>query len=200
MRRMPVSTLTELVLALREGREHGDGEKVVFFLDQFEQWLLATRDGSEPSLETALRHCDGKAVQCVLMVRDDFGMAAMRFMNNLEIPVVEGHNYAVVDLFDARHAAKVLTMFGRAFGLLPENGPLSASHLKWLISDRAFARCRTRRTSGYPRGAHALEGADEPGAGGRRERQNRADGPSSSCRVRAGCPRSGERACGPGRR
>src|SRR5262249_12915707 len=32
-----------------------------------------------------------------------------------------GHNTALVDLFDARHAAKVLTAFGAALGNLPEN-------------------------------------------------------------------------------
>jgi hypothetical protein len=53
------------------------------------------------------------------LVRDDFGMAATRFMNELEIRIVEGHNFATVDLFDPGHARKVLAEFGRAFGRLP---------------------------------------------------------------------------------
>ena len=54
------------------------------------------------------------------MVRDDFWMAATRFMNALEIRLVEGENSAAVDLFDLRHARKVLTAFGTAYGNLPE--------------------------------------------------------------------------------
>jgi formylglycine-generating enzyme required for sulfatase activity len=56
----------------------------------------------------------------LVLVRDDFGMAATRFMRELEVPIVEGHNFATVDLFDAAHARKVLAAFGRAFGRLPD--------------------------------------------------------------------------------
>jgi hypothetical protein len=54
------------------------------------------------------------------MVRDDFWMAVIRFMRDLEIRLLEGHNSAAVDLFPMRHAEKVLRAFGRAFGALPE--------------------------------------------------------------------------------
>jgi len=60
-------------------------------------------------------------VQCLVMVRDDFWMAATRFMRDLEIRLVEGQNSAAVDLFPLRHAEKVLTAFGRAFGVLPDS-------------------------------------------------------------------------------
>ncbi len=43
-----------------------------------------------------------------MMVRDDFWMAATRFMRDLEIRLVEGQNSAAVDLFDLDHARKVL--------------------------------------------------------------------------------------------
>src|SRR6516162_6616642 len=55
------------------------------------------------------------------MVRDDFGMAATRFMAALDIPIVQGNNFATVDLFDLLHARKVLAAFGRAYGRLPDN-------------------------------------------------------------------------------
>src|ERR1700732_4299738 len=55
------------------------------------------------------------------MVRDDFWMAATRFMRALEVRLVEAQNSAAVDLFDLDHARKVLAAFGRAFGKLPEN-------------------------------------------------------------------------------
>ncbi len=90
-------------------------------LDQFEQWLHARRDEQEPQLIQALRHCDGGHVQCIVMVRDDFWLAVSRFMRDLEISVVEGHNSALVDLFDLDHARRVLVLFGRAFGRLPQS-------------------------------------------------------------------------------
>ena len=47
-------------------------------------------------------------------------MAVTRFLRELEIHLLEGQNSAAVDLFDVRHAEKVLRAFGRAFGVLPE--------------------------------------------------------------------------------
>jgi len=66
-------------------------------------------------------------VQCLVLVRDDFWMAATRFLHELEVRLVEGQNSAAVDLFDLRHARKVLAAFGRAFSALPEN---AAEHTK----------------------------------------------------------------------
>src|SRR6185295_10115684 len=57
---------------------------------------------------------------CIVMVRDDFWMAATRFMRELEVRLVEAQNSAAVDLFPIRHAEKVLGAFGRAFGALPD--------------------------------------------------------------------------------
>lgn len=97
----------------------GEGKKVVVVLDQFEQWLHAHRAEQETELVAALRQCDGGSLQAVVMVRDDFAMAATRFMRELENRIVEGHNFATVDLFDVDHAEKVLIKFGQAFGKLP---------------------------------------------------------------------------------
>ncbi len=93
--------------------------KVVIIIDQFEQWLHAHRTEASAELIAALRHCDGGNLQSIVMVRDDFAMAASRFMRALDIRIVEGQNFATVDLFDVEHAAKVLTKFGQAFGKLP---------------------------------------------------------------------------------
>src|SRR6202034_1736517 len=97
-------------------------KKVLIVLDQFEQWLHAKKEEENTELVEALRQCDGGRVQCIVMVRDDFWMAATRFMRDLEVRLVEGQNSAAVDLFPMRHAEKVLTAFGRAFGVLPEAG------------------------------------------------------------------------------
>src|SRR5262249_21552126 len=111
--------LVETLAALRRGRGVPGKRKLLLVLDQFEQWLHARRGEHTTELVEALRQCDGQHVQCLVLVRDDFGMAATSFMSDLEIPIVQGHNFATVDRFDLRHARKVLTEFGRAFGCLP---------------------------------------------------------------------------------
>jgi formylglycine-generating enzyme required for sulfatase activity len=110
--------LADALQALREER-YGPSPKVCLVLDQFEQWLHGRLLDGSAELSAALRHCDGQRVQCVLMVRDDFWLAVSRFMRELEVPLVEGGNAALVDLFDPGHARKVLLEFGRAFGRLP---------------------------------------------------------------------------------
>jgi serine/threonine protein kinase/formylglycine-generating enzyme required for sulfatase activity len=113
--------LVESLAALRQGRHLEAGRKVLLVLDQFEQWLHARRKEENTELVQALRQCDGGRVQCLVMVRDDFWMAATRFMANLEISLVQGQNSAAVDLFDPLHACKVLAEFGRAYSRLPDN-------------------------------------------------------------------------------
>jgi serine/threonine protein kinase/formylglycine-generating enzyme required for sulfatase activity len=114
--------LIESLTALRQGQFLDSGQKVLLVLDQFEQWLHAGERGrGEGDLVHALRQCDGGRLQCVVMVRDDFWMAATRFMRDLEISLLEGQNSASVDLFPIRHAQRVLAAFGRAFGELPIN-------------------------------------------------------------------------------
>ncbi len=112
--------LKETLAALRRGQGIPVGKKVVIVLDQFEQWLHAKKEEQNTELVQALRQCDGGRVQCVVMVRDDFWMAATRFMRDLEVRLVEGQNSGAVDLFPLRHAEKVLAAFGRAFGVLPD--------------------------------------------------------------------------------
>jgi len=123
--------LTGTLAALRQGAGLDQGQKVVLVLDQFEQWLHARRGEEKTELAQALRQCDGEHVQCVVIVRDDFWMSLTRFMLELHIELVQGQNAAAVDLFDLRHARKVLAAFGQAFGALPdrlgkEQGQLTA--------------------------------------------------------------------------
>ncbi len=112
--------LVDSLANLRRGRVLPPERKVLLVLDQFEQWLHSRRGEEKSELVAALRHCDGEHVQAVVLVRDDFWMAATRFMRDLEIRLVEGENSAAVDLFDLDHAGRVLVAFGRAFGRLPE--------------------------------------------------------------------------------
>jgi eukaryotic-like serine/threonine-protein kinase len=128
---------------------------VLLVLDQFEQWLFARRGSKDTELVATLRQCDGEHVQAVVLIRDDFWLAASRFMRELDIRLVEGENSALVDLFDPRHARKVLTAFGRAYGTLPEpTGDLNGEQESFLdqtisglaqdgkiITVRGIARC-----------------------------------------------------------
>ncbi|MGI9518406.1 MAG: formylglycine-generating enzyme family protein, partial [Pirellulaceae bacterium] len=113
--------LTQMIAAQRQGHGIAAGDKLLVVLDQFEQWLNSHRDDLDDSeLVRALRQCDGESVQCIVMVRDDFWMAATRFMRALEIRLIEAENSASVDLFQPGHARKVLRAYGRAFGDLPQ--------------------------------------------------------------------------------
>jgi serine/threonine protein kinase/formylglycine-generating enzyme required for sulfatase activity len=116
----PQMGLLDSLMAIRQGRVLRSGQKVLLVLDQFEQWLHARRGEENTELVAALRHCDGEHVQAVVLVRDDFWMAATRFMDDLEVELLKGQNTAAVDLFDPRHARKVLTAFGTAYGNVPE--------------------------------------------------------------------------------
>src|SRR5262249_37657416 len=113
--------LQETLASLRRGQSIAAGKKELIVLDQFEQWLHARRGEEKNELVQALRQCDGSWVQCLVMVRDDFWMAATRFMRDLEIRLLEGQNSAAVDLLPSRHAERVLAGFGRAFGVLPDS-------------------------------------------------------------------------------
>lgn len=125
-------SLISLMLMIREGSALPRDDKVIIVLDQCEQWLHANRAEPASPLVQALRHCDGRSLQCLLLVRDGFGMSAMRLMNALEIPVVEGENYATVDNFDLQHAENVLAHFGRAFERLPEDGSCADQQERFL--------------------------------------------------------------------
>jgi hypothetical protein len=111
--------ITHLADALTWWRCHGS-RKVVLLVDQFEQWLHARHEFAGTELVAALRQCDGVRAQAVVLVRDDFWLAVSRFLKEIEVPLVEGHNSALVDLFDLLHARKVLAEFGRAYGRLAD--------------------------------------------------------------------------------
>ena len=96
------------------------GQKLLLVLDQFEQWLHARRGEQNTELAAVLRQCDGERLQAIVLIRDDFWLAVSRFMAELEIDLVQGQNTALADLFDTRHARKVLTRFGQAYGTIPD--------------------------------------------------------------------------------
>ena len=114
--------LKETLAALRRGQGIPAGKKVLIVLDQFEQWLHAKKEEENTELVQALRQCDGGRVQCIVMVRDDFWLAATRFHAGAggsprRRPELGGGR----SLRPATTPEKVLAAFGRAFGKLPEN-------------------------------------------------------------------------------
>ncbi len=113
--------LVDTLAIMRRGRVLPTPQKLLIVIDQLEQWLNAQRSDEEPELVAALRQCDGEHLQALVSVRDDFWLAVSRFMANLQVELVQGKDVLLIDLFDLRHARKVLTAFGQAYGAIPEN-------------------------------------------------------------------------------
>jgi hypothetical protein len=113
--------LTNSIANLKDGNRLKSGWKVLLVIDQFEQWLHAKRSEQNTELVQALRQCDGNHVQCVVLVRDDFWLTISRFMGELQINLQQGHNLALVDLFDPIHSRNILAAFGRGFGKLEQD-------------------------------------------------------------------------------
>ncbi len=89
---------------------------------------------------SALRQCDGGRLQVILLVRDDFFASVNRLFRELEDPLLEGRNYALVDRFDRQHACKVLTAFGRAYGKLDDELSTSQEAIRFPSRRRAGRR------------------------------------------------------------
>jgi eukaryotic-like serine/threonine-protein kinase len=134
-KRLPDLPKEELLPALLAQVRRTTRGKIVLLIDQFEQWLHAHDLNADNELIDALRHCDGGKLQALVMVRDDFAMAASRFMRALEVRIVEGANFAVVDLFDLDHAKMVLTKFGQAYGRLPRPPAVISEDEEHFIND-----------------------------------------------------------------
>jgi hypothetical protein len=123
---------------LRRRADLTAGRKVLIVLDQFEQWLHGRSLTERSELVEALRQCDGQRVLCLLTVRDDFWLVLTRFMADLEVDMTPHRNTALVDLFEPRHARKVLAAFGCAFETLPADAKQwTAEHEQFL--DQAVA-------------------------------------------------------------
>ena len=131
-----VPTGTSLV-QLMDGLKHEvwsrNGKKLLIVIDQFEQWLAANPRMESQELVEALRHCDGSNLFCIVLLRDEYWLAASRFFELLGVGLNESTNLQKVDLFDEHHARNVLFQIGRALGRLPENEEkLSSAQIHFL--------------------------------------------------------------------
>ena len=127
----PRLTLLEAFELIRKKKPAGLNRKLLLIVDQFEQWLHANPNMDNAPLAQALRQVDGDYFQVILMIRDDFILAMNRMMAVLEIPILEGVNFSLVDLFEQKHSRKVLRLFGRALQCLPE-GELSREQQQFI--------------------------------------------------------------------
>lgn len=113
-------SLPDIFRGLAQGKWLPAGiNKLLIVVDQFEQHLSLDGALKSSQLVKAMRHCDGKNVQCLLLFRDDFLTRMSRFLDALEIDFREGENAQAIDLFDRKHAQRVLAKLGRAYGQLP---------------------------------------------------------------------------------
>ena len=130
-----LSVESDLVDSLAEIRRGSKDKRLLIVIDQFEQWLNGRPDQENSALALALRQCDGISLQCLILIRDDFWLAMSRFASIIEIPLRQNQNIMLVDLFSKAHARQVLTLFGVAYGCLPDKEGLSEEQNKFL--DRA---------------------------------------------------------------
>ena len=129
--------LSGAIAALRDVRMCQPPKKRLLVIDQFEQWLQAHAGEPDAELVRALRQCDGRRVQALVVVRDDFWMAVTRFLRAVDVPLVQGANAAALELFDVRHARTVLERFGRALGRIPEEGAAGAGEAALFLDEAA---------------------------------------------------------------
>ncbi len=115
------ANLADALSIIRRRKLVPSGGKLLLVIDQFEQWLYAHKNYDDTGLTNALRQCDGVTIQAIVMVRDDFWLSVSRFLRELDVPILERENSALVDLFNLDHAKKVLALFGRAYDKLPED-------------------------------------------------------------------------------
>ncbi len=123
-------SLPEAFVLIRDGGYLNKGEKLVVIIDQFEQWLAYNGVQTETQLLSALRHCDGGSIQCLLMIREDYWPLASLFMDQLEVPLVQNENCRVVNMFEPEFAKSILGKLGQAYGKF--DGPLSEDQTEFL--------------------------------------------------------------------
>ncbi|MEL6897417.1 MAG: hypothetical protein AAFP90_15040, partial [Planctomycetota bacterium] len=121
-------------------------KKILIFIDQFEQWLVTRyadvqfddASGDSPhgipgfELIQSLGHCDGIALQCVFLLRNDFFHSIVPFMNELNTRIVENENAMLIRPFDRRHAVNVVTEMGYVAGDLSEKQGITAAQRSFI--------------------------------------------------------------------
>lgn len=107
--------------------------KILLILDQFESWSASADAEERRALADALRHCDGKSLQALFVVRDDYWSGITEIMKWIDVPLIERRNVRSLELLDPRHAQRILEGIGRAHGILPRAPqPLNAEQERFI--------------------------------------------------------------------
>ncbi len=130
--------LTSLLIQLRDNPElRKEHRKVVLLLDQFDAWASPATTDELQALAAALRHCDGEALQTLIVIRDDYWVPTTEFLHLVECGVEQWKNARAVELIDRHHARRLLESVGRSYGSLPAlPEPLDQQQTEFL--DRAI--------------------------------------------------------------
>ncbi|MCA9166073.1 MAG: formylglycine-generating enzyme family protein, partial [Planctomycetales bacterium] len=96
----------------------------------FEQ-CLQNRAHCEQTIVPAIRQCDGDRLQAIVLVRDEFWMAAVRFFDELDLQLGTD-NSLPVDRFSPAHARVVLEKLGQVVDCLPASDQLTADQQRFL--------------------------------------------------------------------
>lgn len=115
-----VKRVEELQQILVQNRGGADkASRVVFFLDQFEQWLQNCNKPGNSLIETFKRFGDGGYLQAVLIVRQEYSVPAEQFWQKCGVGAYGALNKHIVKLLDLTHAANALREFGKRMGKTP---------------------------------------------------------------------------------
>ncbi|TWT92795.1 serine/threonine-protein kinase [Stieleria varia] len=127
------SSLRDVLTRLRSDESSHPFRKLLIVFDQFEAWSREATLEERRDFAEALRQCDGQHIRALVVIRDDYWMAATEFLKWLEIPLQEGRNIASVDLLDRDHASRILEAIGRESGTLPKSPePLSSKQSQFI--------------------------------------------------------------------
>lgn len=127
---------SELLSALASIRKRQLHYKVLLVLDQFEQYLAGHPIDMAHPMVQALRQCDGKYLQAILLVRNEYWNETSTLMQMLDQPLSDGSNASGLPMLSVPHAKRVLESFGRAYEAIP-TGPIGDTQREFL--DRAVS-------------------------------------------------------------
>ncbi|MEM6468498.1 MAG: protein kinase [Planctomycetota bacterium] len=109
--------LVSLCQALRDQSDR----HVSVVIDQFEQVLTWSDKTDREQVRLAMRQANGRQLQFVLVVRDEFWSAISSWMQDLDAPLRDGRNAMGLKRFQRVHAKKVLQVWADAAGKTDAN-------------------------------------------------------------------------------
>jgi Protein kinase domain/HEAT repeats len=113
-------SLAEGFRLVRRLPPEGPAKQVLIVLDQFEAWLIANPAPGNTELAKALARCDGRRLQCLLVVRTEFRQQAQSLVASIATRSEAGGAVLTLEPFKEDHARRVLLRLGQAYRRLPE--------------------------------------------------------------------------------